>query len=171
MGSSKWTDKRFGERIKAEREDRGWSQADMAKALSTVGVHSMHPTTIAKIEAGDRSVRINEAVGIADLFEVSLDALLDRDWPDDSALMFALRVLAGYAGNAKRQIAQARDVAADIEDQLEDAARRFDSPQIKALSRLALEMAEHLDAAEAQAQQIDSITTQAIAAAVEEASR
>jgi hypothetical protein len=38
----------------------------------------MHPTTVAKIEAGDRSVRINEAVGIADLFEVSLDSLLGR---------------------------------------------------------------------------------------------
>ena len=38
----------------------------------------MHATTIAKIEAGSRSVRINEAVGIADLFEVSLDTLLGR---------------------------------------------------------------------------------------------
>ena len=38
----------------------------------------MHATTIAKIEAGSRSVRINEAVGIADLFEVSLDSLLGR---------------------------------------------------------------------------------------------
>jgi transcriptional regulator with XRE-family HTH domain len=171
MGNSKWTDKRFGQRVKAEREDQGWSQADMAKALSTVGVHRMHPTTIAKIEAGDRSVRINEAVGIADLFEVSLDALLGRQWPHDASLMFALRTLAGYARDAKRQIVQARGVAADVGEILEDAEQRFDSPRIAAMLRLALEMAEHLDAAEAQAQQIDSITTQAIAAAVEEASR
>jgi len=34
MGSSKWTDKRFGQRIRAEREGQGWSQADMAKELS-----------------------------------------------------------------------------------------------------------------------------------------
>jgi transcriptional regulator with XRE-family HTH domain len=38
----------------------------------------MHATTIAKIEAGTRSVRINEAVGIADLFDVSLDSLMGR---------------------------------------------------------------------------------------------
>ena len=143
----------------------------MAKALSTVGIHTMHPTTIAKIEAGDRSVRINEAVGIADLFEVSLDTLLGRDWPDDSTPMFALRTLAGYAGDAKRQIVQARGVAADVGEILEDTARHFDFPHIEALLRHAHEMAEHLDAAEAQAQQIDSMTTQAIAAAVEEASR
>ena len=40
----------------------------MAKMLADRGVQPMHPTTIAKIEAGDRSVRINEAVEIADLF-------------------------------------------------------------------------------------------------------
>jgi hypothetical protein len=36
------------------------------------------PTTIAKIEAGDRAVRIDEATAIAHVFEVSLDSLLGR---------------------------------------------------------------------------------------------
>ena len=106
--------------------------------------------------AGDWSVRINEAAGIANLFKGSLDSLLG---------------LSGYAGDAKRQIVQARGVAAAVEEILEDAVQRFDSPHIEALVRLAHDMAEQLDAAEAQAQQIDSITTQAITAAVEEASR
>jgi transcriptional regulator with XRE-family HTH domain len=79
MGSQKWIDQRFGKRVKAERDDRGWSQADMAKMLSDRGIQPMHPTTVAKIEAGDRSVRINEAVGIADLMDVPLDTLLGRD--------------------------------------------------------------------------------------------
>src|SRR5271163_4440786 len=78
MGSQKWADDRLGNRIKVERENRGWSQVDMANMLSDNGIQPMHPTTVAKIEAGTRSVRINEAVGIADLFEVSLDSLLDR---------------------------------------------------------------------------------------------
>jgi hypothetical protein len=38
----------------------------------------VHPTTIAKIEAGDRAVRIDEATALADIFEVSLDSLLGR---------------------------------------------------------------------------------------------
>ena len=77
MGNRKWTDDYFSKRLRAEREQRGWSQADMAKRLSAKDI-PMHWTTIAKIEAGDRSVRIVEAVGMADLFEVSLDALLGR---------------------------------------------------------------------------------------------
>ena len=78
MSMQKWADDRFGKRVKAERERRGWSQAEMAKILSDKGLRPMHPTTVAKIEAGDRSVRINEAVGMADLFEVSMDSLLGR---------------------------------------------------------------------------------------------
>ena len=46
------------------------------KCCRTTGIQPMHPTTIAKIEAGTRSVRINEAVGIAELFEISLDTLV-----------------------------------------------------------------------------------------------
>jgi hypothetical protein len=76
----------------------------------------MHPTTVAKIEAGDRSVRINEAVGIADLLEISLDALLGRHGPEESTLTFALAVLCSSAGDAERQILRARNIAADIED-------------------------------------------------------
>ena len=102
--------------------------------------------------AGDWSVRINEAAGIADLFKGSLDSLLG---------------LSGYAGGARRQIAQARGVAADVGEILEDAVERFDSPRIEALVRLAHDMAEHLAAAEAQAQQIDSMTNHAIAARAE----
>ena len=63
---------------------------------------------------------------------------------------------------------QAQHVAADIEEQLEDAEERFDSSHIEPLRRVARDMAECLDAAQAQAQRIDSITTQAIAEAGEE---
>lgn len=38
----------------------------------------MYPTTVAKIEAGERGVRIDEAAAIADLLEVPLDWLLGR---------------------------------------------------------------------------------------------
>jgi transcriptional regulator with XRE-family HTH domain len=77
--ASKWTDDtRFGERLKDERGHRGLTQPQLAKLLAEKGIKPMHATTIAKIEAGVRSVRINEAVGIADLFGVSLDSLLGR---------------------------------------------------------------------------------------------
>lgn len=77
MGNQRWTDKRFGQRVKAGRNHRRWSQAEMAKMLSDRGIH-LGPSAVAKIEAGDRSVKIDEAAGIADIFEISLDSLLGR---------------------------------------------------------------------------------------------
>jgi transcriptional regulator with XRE-family HTH domain len=94
MGSEKWIDQRFGKRVKYERDHRGWSQAEMAKMLSDNGIQPMHSTTIAKIEAGTRSVRINEALGIANLFATSLDELLDRgQYASQNPLNLALRGL------------------------------------------------------------------------------
>jgi len=57
----------------------------MAALLSDSGVPMIHATTIAKIEAGDRPTRIDEAIGIADLFGISLDALLGREGLEDEA--------------------------------------------------------------------------------------
>lgn len=77
MGKQKWTEDRFSKCLRDERESRGWSQARLAELLSDNGT-PMHHTTVAKIEKGDRSVRIDEAAAIADLFDVSLDRLLGR---------------------------------------------------------------------------------------------
>jgi transcriptional regulator with XRE-family HTH domain len=167
MASSKWVDSRFGERLKAERERRRWTQPKMADLLSEKGIAPMHATTIAKIEAGSRSVRINEAVGIADLFEMSVDALLGRQEPDDTTFAFALVTLAGYVWDLNRQVVQAKQVAGDIADQLEDAGERFDSPHIEALQRVARDMEDQLEAAHAQARRIELITNQAIGAGEE----
>lgn len=51
----------FAEWLKATRTHRKMSQADLAAALSLRGI-TAHATTIAKIEAGDRAVRLDEAV-------------------------------------------------------------------------------------------------------------
>ncbi|SHV28300.1 Uncharacterised protein [Mycobacteroides abscessus subsp. abscessus] len=51
----------FAEWLKATRTHRKMSQAELAKALSARGI-AAHATTIAKIEAGDRAVRLDEAV-------------------------------------------------------------------------------------------------------------
>lgn len=92
MGRRERTADYFRKRLKTERELRGWSQVEMAKTLSDNGI-PMHATTIAKIELGDRTVRIDEATAIADLLEVSLDALLGRKGMEDDR-SHALSVLA-----------------------------------------------------------------------------
>jgi transcriptional regulator with XRE-family HTH domain len=127
MGSEKWTDKRFGKRVKAKRDARGWSQADMAKMLSDRGIHPMHPTTVAKIEAGDRSVRINEAVGIADLFEVSVDSLLGRKpGAQGSELTYRLRE---FLDTARQSCQQVWAIMETTREQLKELPTESDSAE------------------------------------------
>ena len=83
---------RFRERLRRERESHHWSQADLARKLSAVGL-SVHPTTIAKIEGGDRAVRIAEAVAIAEIFGFSLDEVFGRTATDDTEFAYRFRTL------------------------------------------------------------------------------
>jgi len=72
-------EERFARRVKFEREARGLSQADLAKLVSKKGIRAQ-ATTIAKIEARDRdrprTIRLDEAAAIADVFETTVDDLL-----------------------------------------------------------------------------------------------
>ena len=63
----------------------------------------MHWTTIAKIEAGTRAVRIDEAAAIADLLGVSVDHLLGRRARPKSDLVHALRAAAEAGQHAAWQ--------------------------------------------------------------------
>jgi transcriptional regulator with XRE-family HTH domain len=75
MGTTEFAESRFRENLRRERETRKWSQAHLAKLLSSKGL-AVYSTTVAKIESGERAARIDEVVGIADLFNTSVDALL-----------------------------------------------------------------------------------------------
>ncbi|WP_286274095.1 helix-turn-helix transcriptional regulator [Mycobacterium antarcticum] len=97
---------------------RGWTQTELAKMITDQGVGiGMHWTTIAKIEKGDRSVKIDEAVVIADLFEVSVDSLLGRQGKDDRGL-YPLRLLKDSARQAEGQVTA---VAAALAERMDDA--------------------------------------------------
>ena len=161
MAKKKWIENHFSEALKEQRKRRDWSQSQLEKMLAEKGVH-LHWTTIAKIEKGERSVRIDEAAAIADLFDMSVDALLGRQRPDDTTLTFAMITLLGYVGDAEKQMVHARGTATDLEDQLEDAAERFNSVHIEALLRTARDMARHLDKARAAALKLGHIASLAI---------
>lgn len=138
MAISKWVDEGFGQQLKRMRDEKGWTQPQMAKLLSDRGIAPMHATTIAKIEAGARSVRINEAVCIADLLDVSLDTLLGRRRHDQTTLTFALATLMGYVTDCQRQIREAQGTAADISEQVDDLPAQFkDIPAMPDLQRAA----------------------------------
>lgn len=71
-------DSDFRENIRTERQSRKWSQAHVAKLLTDKGIGGIFTTTIAKIELGERPAKLNEAAALADVFGVSLDALIGR---------------------------------------------------------------------------------------------
>jgi len=102
----------FRKQVRDERKSRGWTQAEMAKMLSEKGL-PMHWTTIAKIEKGPRSVGIDEAAGIADLFGISVDALLGRRVRTRSDRIHALNAVVDTAYRSSTQVHQIRTALAD----------------------------------------------------------
>jgi transcriptional regulator with XRE-family HTH domain len=118
MGKQTRIETYFRNRLKNERERRGWSLADMANRLSDKGIN-FHMTTVAKIEAGQRAVRIDEAAAIADLFEVSLDALLGRGAGLEDDLAYSLRSMKETVRRVRAQVQPMLTEIADARDELD----------------------------------------------------
>lgn len=135
MSKERWLDSRFGKRLRAEREARGWSQPRFAELLEAQGITPMGATTIAKIEGGNRSVRIYEAVGMAEVFGVSLDSLTGRtSGPADADLMIALRVL---RDSARRGGDQFIDLREELSNQASSILASFEYESADDLRKLA----------------------------------
>ena len=86
--------------------------------LGDKGIKGIYPTTVAKIESGERAVRIDEATALADLFEVSLDALVGRKQnSQEDELAYLLRLLRDTARDSSQQVGATMDA---IREQLEE---------------------------------------------------
>ncbi|GAA0215620.1 hypothetical protein GCM10009527_009350 [Actinomadura nitritigenes] len=66
----------LGRTLKYLREARQMSQESVAEAMNSAGF-SWRQTTAAKTEAGQRPVRVNEVVALAQLFKVSVGDLIE----------------------------------------------------------------------------------------------
>lgn len=69
-------DRRFGERVRALRNQVGWSQEQLVAQLQLLG-HDMSRSTLAKIESGMRHVYLEDLNALKQVFGVSFDDLLD----------------------------------------------------------------------------------------------
>jgi transcriptional regulator with XRE-family HTH domain len=61
--------------VKLAREKAGFSQAELAARLTEAGISGMHQTTIARIESGQRVLRLAEALALARFFDRRIE-----DW-------------------------------------------------------------------------------------------
>lgn len=118
----------FRKRLKDERDRRGWSQEELARRLGERGV-AVHASTIAKIETNARAVRLDEAAAIAELFGLSLDALLGRKVVEDDQ-DHAMSVV---AEEAERLISVLSQISARLDRAYEDLDAQFHITSVEGL--------------------------------------
>lgn len=118
MGSQGSVGDRFRVQVSAERRRRGWSQTELSNRLREVGLLHILASTVAKIENGDRSVRIDEAHAIAQLFGVSTDALLGVSSNGSDVLWAASKLTT----NAQRAIGDLIRIQKQVADDATDLA-------------------------------------------------
>lgn len=71
---------RTGKIIEQRREALGWSMSEFADKATTAGLANIHPTTVGRIERGERALRLSEAVVIAHLLDLDLRWLASEDF-------------------------------------------------------------------------------------------
>lgn len=76
------TDEKVGRQIQRLREAAGMSKTQLAALLSEAGQPQFHPTTITRVESGERSIRVAEALHIANALGVRFETLLPVDSVD-----------------------------------------------------------------------------------------
>jgi transcriptional regulator with XRE-family HTH domain len=104
-------DKAFGIRLRQARERAGLSQEHLSVNLLVMHDVNWHQTTVGKTEAGERPVRLNEAVALADLLGVPLHELAyDRadDAPRIERVALAYAELARLRGEIDTQLSRLR---------------------------------------------------------------
>lgn len=135
-----------GRRAKALREARGWSQQQVARLMADNGF-SWRQTTVAKTEAADRPVRINEAAGLASVFGVTLNDLLTIPIDDYATAHAAVHVaeLTALSTAARQRLQECERDAGRANEELEDARAEVErlARELAAAKREFKEAAEH----------------------------
>jgi transcriptional regulator with XRE-family HTH domain len=146
-----YDDEAVRERLRAERESRGLTQAELAEQLIKHGFDKAHWNTVAKIEAGTRRLQLSEAAALADAFAMSLDSLIDRHPPAAGNLSYAAEKLEAtvravsrdlHGGAARLADAITDLVAADPEKTHQQTVG--DAAQLAALLDAALSLAHQI---------------------------
>ncbi|MEB4210990.1 helix-turn-helix transcriptional regulator [Mycobacterium sp. 94-17] len=144
MGSDKWGDHAFGDRLKRYRERNGWTQVQLAEQLSANGLKGMTGAQVYRIEKGERSVRAVEAGVLADLYGVSVDALLGKRARPKADLLDAVMGLAEtveYTGISLRSLERALREAAETLADADTEGRYADLVEASESAREALALA------------------------------
>lgn len=72
------TDTHIGQRVRAAREAAGQSQGTVALGMTAAGFSSWNRSTLSKVEAGDRSLKLSEAATLCTFIGATLEGLVKR---------------------------------------------------------------------------------------------
>lgn len=115
-------DQQFVQTMKRMRQERGWSQTDLATVLKERGWSVARQAIVSRIEQGEREVRLGEAYLIAQVLGMSVESMAA---PDEVHLL--LRDLDADAEQVRHEaeaVARGRDVLSRHVDHLRsDVAR------------------------------------------------
>jgi transcriptional regulator with XRE-family HTH domain len=113
MPDTETPEQRLGIEVRnLRRESFDWSQAELADRLKRHGVN-WHQTTVAKVEAGERPVRLNEVIALAEVLNVPPVSLIEPGGPTTADLAAAeAKVLRARASieRAEQVLAAAREM-------------------------------------------------------------
>lgn len=69
-------EQRFIASVQRHREDKGWSQGELARRMVAAGWDGFHQTTISRIEKGTRPVRLGESRSLANIFGTTVSQMV-----------------------------------------------------------------------------------------------
>ncbi|MFJ8687180.1 helix-turn-helix domain-containing protein [Micromonospora wenchangensis] len=72
MTRSRSAEELFGVQVREAREQRGWTQEQLASYLRTASGIELSPTAMNRLELGKRPIRLNEVAALADLLGLGL---------------------------------------------------------------------------------------------------
>lgn len=123
----------FAQRLREERARTGVSQTELATRISDRLGFTVDPTAITRIEKGERSVKLDEAVAIAEVLGVDLPALLVSTSEIERVLQEQRAALA----SAQARFEEARDevsrlalVVRHLEEQRENVSPNAAIPSV-----------------------------------------
>lgn len=99
-------DVRYGARLRAIREERSITQAQLVESLKRWGIDYMNTSTLSRIESGVRPVRLVEAQAVSRILQVSAESMI----ADSEVLAF----YESRARNARQRFVGFREAAVDV---------------------------------------------------------
>lgn len=108
-----------GQRIKALRGIRGWSQQELAARMTASG-YSWRQTTVTKTESAERPLRVNEAVQLSSVFGVPIGEFLAMTSAGGASDLAAL------ISAAARRVRECERVKERADSELAEARREME---------------------------------------------